>query len=42
VQTFNVGYVFELTAWMIGIIIGIGGILLFLMGFLLGRKVALQ
>jgi hypothetical protein len=41
-QTFNVGFVLELSPWMYGLLIGLGGILLFLMGFLLGRRVALR
>jgi len=39
-QTFNVGFVLELTGWVLYTILGLGGILLFLMGFLLGKRTA--
>ncbi len=39
-QTFNVGFVFDLSGWTLYAILGIGGVLLFLLGFLLGRKMA--
>ena len=37
---FNVGFVLELTGWVLYTILGLGGILLFLMGFLLGKRTA--
>ncbi|MFH1639848.1 MAG: hypothetical protein ABIB93_06025 [Chloroflexota bacterium] len=39
--TFNVGFSLELANWMLYILMGLGGILLFLVGFFLGRRSAM-
>ena len=41
-QTFNVGFVLEISGWVLYALLGLGGILLFLMGFLLGKRTALR
>ncbi len=37
-QAFNVGFSLELTGWVLYVILGVGGLLLFLLGFLLGSR----